>query len=77
MRGDWELQQNFSRNIKIIMKERGLSYRALAEMVDIPFSTLYNYINLKREIHSDALEQIASKLDKTPGWLTSSHEDKL
>lgn len=56
-------KENFSRNFLNLLKESKLSVNKFAKIIDIPRSTLGEYITNKKDIRLDNLCKIADYFD--------------
>lgn len=62
-----ERLNEFARNLKALMDQRGLSTEAISEISSVSQKTVNNVLNGRHATQTDVLERIASALD-VPMW---------
>lgn len=55
--------------LKTAMRKRGFNARMLANATGISMSTIYHFVNGRREMHLDDMRQIASALQVSASWI--------
>lgn len=70
-----EIRLNVAETVKRIMRERQKTLSELSEELDIPLSSMKNYVNGTSNLRADTLEVLAEKLGMTPAELISRSPD--
>ncbi|HED4454457.1 TPA: helix-turn-helix transcriptional regulator, partial [Pasteurella multocida] len=60
---------SISNRLREVMELKGLSIKALSELLDMPYRTLQNYLLNERTPSADALIKISQTLNVDLNWL--------
>lgn len=69
-------QSSFSKNIQSAIAGKGLSIPKFADMLGVSKTTVYNWIHGRNRIQPGRVEEVATLLDVSPGWLMGYEEKK-
>lgn len=65
---------SFQINLSTLMQERGLTYRDMASMEDVPQSTVFGWANGASPIDISAIHQLSKKLNVDFQWLLTGEK---
>lgn len=70
-----EIRLNVAETVKRLMRERQKTLSELSEDLDIPLSSMKNYVNGTSNLRADTIEVLADKFGMTPAELISRFPD--
>lgn len=70
-----EIRLNVAETVKRVMRERQKTLSELSEDLDIPLSSMKNYVNGTTNLRADTIEVLAEKFGMTPAELISRFPD--
>ncbi len=66
-----EIRANISETVKQFMREKNKTLAELSEELNIPLSSMKNYVNGATNLRADTIEMLAEKFEMTPAELIS------
>lgn len=67
----WDTKMSISNRLREVMEYKGLNIKAFAELLDMPYRTLQNYLLNERDPSAEVLIKISDVLNVDLNWLMS------
>lgn len=65
----WDTKMSINNRLREVMEYKGLNIKAFAELLDVPYRTLQNYLLNERDPSAEVLIKISDVLNVDLNWL--------